>query len=318
MIVGYGSIGKRHDEVLSSFGYDIDIVSKQILNDRVVYKNLEDIQTLDEYDYFVISSETNKHYAQLKYLESKISNKIIFCEKPLYESYKSLDIKNNEIYVGYVLRFHSLLEKLKIFLANDTILSINVNCGQYLPTWRSNRDYRDSYSAKKDTGGGVLLDLSHEIDYLQWLCGKINDIKSYQVKISDLEIDSDDFTTFIGKTINGVVVNLSVDYISKITYRKIILHTLKYTYDLNFINNKLLRKDKKGFEELFVSDDLERNSMFEKMHKSILSNKINACTYDEALDVMKTITTIQGQNKGVMFYVLSVLEVEVKVLKTKI
>ena len=195
------------------------------------------------------------------------------------------------------MRFHPLLEKLKESLKNEMVISIDVKCGQYLPTWRANIDYRDSYSAKKDKGGGVLLDLSHEIDYVQWLCGKLDDIKSYQLKISDLEIDSDDFTTFIGKTVNGVVVNLSVDYISKITYRKIVVHTLNYTYSLDFINNEFYRKDKQGFEEFFSSDNLERNSMFEKMHSSILDNKTDACIYSEALDVMRTITIIQEQNR---------------------
>jgi len=298
LLIGYGSIGKRHFEVLSSFKTirKINIVTKQSLSTETTYKHLEDVKDINSYDYFIIASETSKHYEQLEYLESKVSNKLIFCEKPLFETQKNLEILNNSVYVGYVLRFHPLLEKLKELLKNERVLSINSSCGQYLPTWRQG-DYRDSYSAKKEQGGGVLLDLSHEIDYVQYLAGKMQEIKSYQVKISDLEIDSDDLTIFVGKTDRGVVVNLSIDYISKITHRKILLNSLNYTYELDFIANILTRKDKQGLSEIFKSENLERNSMFVKMHKSILGTKESLCTYDEALDVMNTITNIQEQNR---------------------
>ena len=145
-------------------------------------------------------------------------------------------------------------------------------------------------------GGGVLLDLSHEIDYVQWLFGKILDIQSYQVKVSDLEIDSDDLTMLIGKTNKNVFVNISIDYISKITHRRLVVDTIENSYELDFISNKLIRKNKHGIEENFSSIDLERNYMFEKMHKSILGDKENVCDYKNGLDVMNTITIIQEQN----------------------
>ena len=253
LIIGYGSIGKRHEEVLLSIENisQIDIVTKQLLSDKTTYKTVQDIDNLDEYNYYIIASETNKHYEQLKYLESEVSDKTIFCEKPLFESKKNLPIVKNKVYVGYVLRFHPLLERLRELIKNETVVNVNVNCGQYLPTWRKDVDYKTSYSAKKDEGGGVLLDLSHEIDYIQWLFGKMNDIKSYQLKISDLEINSDDLTTFIGKTDTDTIVNLSIDYISKIIHRKMLIHTLNYTYELDFIKNNLIQKDKIGLEQVY-------------------------------------------------------------------
>ncbi len=299
LIIGYGSIGKRHFEVLSSLVTikEISIVTKQRLSKKTPYSTLQEVKNLNDYDYFVIASETSRHYEQLQYLEAKVDDKLIFCEKPLFETKKSLDIRNNKVYIGYVLRFHPLLEKLKELIKNEPVLNINASCGQYLPTWRAEGDYRDSYSAKKEEGGGVLLDLSHEIDYVQHLCGKIDEVKSYQVKISDLEIDSDDLTTLVGKTINGVVINISIDYISKITHRSIYLNTLSSSYKLDFISDTLTQKDKQGLEEVFKSENLERNSMFEKMHLSILDDETNACTYMEALDVMDAIYKIQEQNR---------------------
>ncbi|MDD5156444.1 Gfo/Idh/MocA family oxidoreductase [Sulfurimonas sp.] len=299
LLIGYGSIGRRHEEVLFSFSTikEIHIVTKQTVPNKTTFKNLQEVDNLGQYDYIVIASETYKHFEQLKYLENNVSNKLIFCEKPLFETDKELIILKNIVSVGYVLRFHPLMQKLKHYLKNEKIISSTIVCGQYLPTWRKEIDYKTSYSAIKAQGGGVLLDLSHEIDYAQWLFGDMIDIKSYQLKVSDLEIDSDDLVTLISKTQKGVIVTLSIDYISKITYRKMIIHTIENTYELDFISNLLTQKNRNGLEQKHEAKNLERNTMFEKMHISILSNQHDVCTYEEAKNVMKTISIIQEQNK---------------------
>ncbi|RXJ92880.1 oxidoreductase [Malaciobacter molluscorum] len=298
LLIGFGSIGKRHYEVLSTISQvqSIDLVTKQNIQDKICYKNLEVIDNINQYDYFVIASETNKHFEQLKYLDGNVKNKFIFCEKPLFESKKNLKITNNKIFIGYVLRFHPLLEKLNELIKDEKIILVNAKCGQYLPSWRPNTDYKNCYSAKKDEGGGVLLDLSHEIDYVQWLCGQINEIKSYQVKISDLEIDSDDLTMLLGKTNKNILVNISIDYISKNTHRKLLVETFEHTYELDFISNKLLKKNKYGLEEIYSFSNLKINYMFEKMHLDIFEQQKSICTFNEALKVMDTISIIQEQN----------------------
>jgi predicted dehydrogenase len=299
LLIGFGSIGKRHYEVLSKMSQvqSIDLVTKQNIEDKICYKNLEVVDNINQYDYFVIASETNKHFEQLKFLEENVKNKLIFSEKPLFESKKDLEIKNNKVFLGYVLRFHPLLEKLKEFVKNENIILVNAKCGQYLPSWRPSTDYKNCYSAKKEDGGGVLLDLSHEIDYVQWLCGQINEIKSYQVKISDLEINSDDLTMLLGKTNKNILVNISIDYISKNTHRKLFVETVEHTYELDFISAKLIKKNKTGLEEIYSFSNLERNYIFEKMHLDIFNQQMNICTFPEALEVMETISTIQEQNK---------------------
>lgn len=298
-MVGYGSIGKRHEDVLSSFDsiQEIHIVTKQIVPNKVTYQTLQDVNNLDQYDYIVIASETYKHFEQLHYLETHVSGKLFFCEKPLFESNKELIICKNTLFVGYVLRFHPLLQKLRDLLQKEHILNAIIHCGQYLPTWRKEVDYRTSYSAVKAQGGGVLLDLSHEIDYTQWLFGEMEHIQSYQTKISDLEIDSDDLVTLISKTKKEVIITLCIDYISKITYRKMVVNTINNTYELDFINNTLFQKDKNGVVFTYQSENLERNSMFEKMHTSILSDQHDACTFHEGQRTMRTISIIQEQNR---------------------
>ena len=131
LIIGYGSIGKRHYEVLSKFSQIklINLITKQEIDNIKVFKFLEDVDDINTYDYFVIASETNKHFEQLKFLEENVKNKFIFCEKPLFESKKDLEIKNNKVFLGYVLRFHPLLEKLKEFVKNENIILVNAKSG---------------------------------------------------------------------------------------------------------------------------------------------------------------------------------------------
>lgn len=299
LLIGFGSIGKRHYEVLSNLSevQSIDIVTQQVIEGKICHINIKAIENINQYDYFVIASETNKHFEQLKFLEENVKDKLIFCEKPLFESKKDFKIKNNKLFVGYVLRFHPLLEKLKEFIKDENIILANAKCGQYLPSWRQNRDYKSCYSAKKEEGGGVLLDLSHEIDYVQWLCGQVNEIKSYQAKVSDLEINSDDLTMLIGVTNKNILVNISIDYISKITHRRLIIETFEHTFELDFILNKLVKKNKIGAEEIYDFSKLEKNYMFEKMHLDIFKEQKMICTFQEALEVMNTISIIQEQNK---------------------
>ncbi len=87
LIIGYGSIGKRHYEILSSLKNIncVDIVTKQNIQNIKSFQKLSDINNLDIYDYFVISSETSKHYEQLKYVCKNVKNKKILVEKPLYD-----------------------------------------------------------------------------------------------------------------------------------------------------------------------------------------------------------------------------------------
>ena len=110
----------------------------------------------------------------MEYLSKKnCKNKFVLVEKPLFSKPNKINIKKNKYYVGYNLRFNPIINFLKKKIKSKKIWSVNIFCGSYLPNWRNNIDYRKSSSAKKHLGGGVLLDLSHELDYVQWLFGKI-------------------------------------------------------------------------------------------------------------------------------------------------
>jgi len=100
----------------------------------------------------------------------------------------------------------------------------------------------------------------------------------------------------IGRTSQGTIVNISIDYIGKITYRKLLVDTLENSYELDFIKNSLIQKDKSGLEEVYSFSNLERNHMFEQMHLDVLNKQKYISTFNEGLEVMNTISTIQEQN----------------------
>ncbi len=296
LIIGFGSIGRRHFEVLNTFEdvTSIDVVSKQTLENISYFNALSDINHLDIYDYFVIASKTSMHYEQLKYLCSNVDHKKILVEKPLYSKASEALETNNQIFTAYNLRFHPVLKRLKTLLQQKQVYYVNVICGQYLPSWRPEQDYRKSYSADLHQGGGVLRDLSHELDYIIWLFGDIEQIDSINTKISDLEINSDDIFTAIALTKKRSIINLTVDYISKIPMRRLIIHTKEHTIEADVIQNTLHLYDKNGKKQTVQIEPAERNETYTQMHKSILSSDSkDVCSFDEGKEVVNIIEAIE-------------------------
>jgi predicted dehydrogenase len=285
LVIGYGSIGRRHVEVLQSIDSNIivDIVTTQAVVELAVYQRLEVVSNINKYDYFVIASETSKHFEQLKYICSQVTGKKVLVEKPLFDRAYDRFLLNNMVFVAYNLRFHPVIQHVKKLIGQDEIYYANVFCGQYLPTWRPNRDYRTSYSADALKGGGVLRDLSHELDYAAWLFGDIVEIQGVNTKISDLEINSDDIFAATAISENKTIMNISVDYISKTPMRRMIIHASEYTIEVDMIGNKVVSFDKKGNKEVSDFGVIDRNLTYQSMHKAVLSEDNDVlCSYEEA------------------------------------
>jgi len=298
LIIGCGSIGQRHDEVLRNTGLftAIDFVSGRKLDGRTAYSSLPEVNEIGSYDYFVIASETSKHHEQLVWLDSNVSGRTILCEKPLFADGSLPEIKNNRVFAGYVLRFHPVVQELRRILSGRSVISANVICASYLPHWRKDRDYRTTYSAKAAEGGGALLDLSHEIDYSLMLFGGFAEIRGMTAKVSKLETDSEDTVSIIGKTQSGGVVTMNMDYISRIPVRTILAHTDEFTVFADLIENRIEFCGQDG-DDVVTDFIIERNEMFDAMHRDALAGGTLGCTYAEGLEVMKVIRTVQEQNR---------------------
>lgn len=296
LLIGFGSIGKRHYGILKKMKEvsSIKVITKleNQLDNEIFYKNIEEIESLDIFNYFIVANETYKHAQTLQYLVNKVRDKIILVEKPLFicENDKIETVNNNKVFVAYNLRFDPIIQYINKNI-KEKILYVNALYGMNLSLWRQDSDYKKSYSASKKLGGGVLRDISHEIDYTNWLFGKMNEIKSFHGKISQLEITSEDFAILIGKTNKDIYFNISIDSISRIPMRHLIIHTNKTTYYADFVKSEI------RVNEEIITFEKDRNISYYNMHHSILSNNLNdLCSYEDGLAVLNIIENIEKEN----------------------
>ena len=293
LIISMGSIGTRHAEVLTSMGIEVSAITSQNIRSLECFNDLKSVN-LDKFDYFIIASPTHLHYEHLSYIDTNVSGKIILCEKPLFDKFRDFN-PNNKIFIGYNLRFHPLILELKNMLNPSEILTIEARCGQYLPSWRK-KDYTTTYSSYKERGGGVLLDLSHEIDYISFLSdSSLELIKSCQAKVSNLNITSDDICMILAKC-NKTLINISLNYLSKTPFRQILIETNNNSYHLDLITNTLKVVDQDGKITQIQNSNLQRNDTFKAMHIDALNMQNHICTFAQAMDTMRLIDQIQKEN----------------------
>lgn len=300
LIIGFGSIGRRHHEILCGLigSQNVEVVSRRETGLSSAYRSMDDISDLNFYDYFIVASKTSEHFRDIEYINSRTEGKIILSEKPLFETHRSLGTVRNKIYVGYNLRFHpAVADCLELLASCGKIFSARFYVGQYLPGWRTGTDYRDSYSAKKEEGGGITLDCSHDIDLVQFFFGRITDFAAFNDKISDLEITSDDYLMMIGRTDKGVLFSLSMDYISKKPSRVIDIHAEHKTVCIDLVNGTISSTGKDGKTENRDFTDLQRNTTYKSMHEAVISGRKNNCaSYEDGVELASLFDKIRKNN----------------------
>ena len=211
VIAGSGSSGKRYLKLLRERFPEAEIrMLRHRLGSPTVEDsdgNLEDIASLQTFnpEIAILANPSTNHLEIASTLAKLNIHQII--EKPLAYSGEGLDEflsicnpRDVVILVGYNLRYSkSLIEFKKILDMRNfgRILSVRIEVGQYLPDWRENVDYRTTVSSSKCLGGGAISELSHELDYLMWLFGKIIWIQADLVKVSKLDIDVEDLGHFV-------------------------------------------------------------------------------------------------------------------------
>ncbi len=299
LIIGFGSIGKRHATLLAKlFGKkSVYIFSKRKVKNYKSFKNINDISQID-FDYIVICSPTSEHYSQIKFIDNKFKNKNILVEKPLIHKSTKLKIKNNNYFVGYNLRFHPLIDLIKKRIKKKNVFSSIINCSSFLPAWRKKRNYKNIYSSKKKMGGGVLLDLSHELDYFQYIFGnlKMKNINYVKInKISNLKVDTED-NALIQGNIRNMDFMININFFSKNLSREIILETFDETIKADLINNTLEIYSKKN--KSIKKTRVKPVDTYFEQHLNILKNnsRKKACNFNEGLSLINLIDRIKIKN----------------------
>lgn len=298
LIVGLGSIAKKQITALLKLDSNVEIFALRRQNSAPAPKELSveeifDINKIDtQIDFIIISNPTNLHFQTINNLLSL--KKPLFIEKPLVHKriqseYLLKLIDNNIInYVTCNLRFHPSLVFIKNLLTNNAIKinEVNAYCGSYLPEWRKNTNYRNSYSANAERGGGVHLDLIHELDYCYWLFGKPEKVISTLKSKSHLKIQSIDYANYL-LNYNNFVASVILNYFRKDAKRTLELVTSEATYNIDLLNCSV----KKDNNIIFESKNYNiQDSYYEQLKYFVdcLKNNIQPMnSVSEAAEVIK-------------------------------
>ena len=316
LVVGYGSIGKRHvDNLLKLKEIDQVTVCSSHLDSFQSHpekEKLKLVHSLEELSpvisngrqfYFaIIANETYKHIEAANILAN--SGVHLFIEKPLSHSVKDaislkeiVEKENIKIFVAYNFRFLGALKYIKNQISSGIIGSLyfaEIEVGQYLPSWRPLSDYRERYSARKEQGGGAALDLSHEIDYMRYLFGDPVLWKTMKSKVSDLDINSEDIFKGIYRFSNGFLCSVHTDYLRHNKKRGINIIGSKGTLECDFIK-KYIKIQKNSGEISLIEDvhlfDVDESYRSELNHfiECIEKDKTPQITLDDGIEVLKLI-----------------------------
>lgn len=227
LIAGLGSIGRRHLKILRDLGETNVLLyrtglstlpEEELAGIPVVFDLEEALRQRPEA--VIVSNPTALHLDVA--IPAARQGCHILLEKPVSHSLErveelkeALNSGGGQLLVGYHYRFHPGLQKVKTLIENGEIgrpLYVRAQWGEYLPDWHPWEDYRKGYSARSDLGGGVVLTLSHPLDYLRWLLGEIVELTAVTGQLGDLGIDVEDTAEIIIRFEKSALGSLHLDY----------------------------------------------------------------------------------------------------------
>ncbi len=320
--MGLGSIGKRHLRLARELlpNADIRVYRHQATNEVYEYSN-GSFSSIEESiafapDIAVIASPATFHIATAQALAE--AGVHLFIEKPLSSSLngitKLLETCKRQgvvLLTGYNLRFLPSLKRYRDLLGENVVgkvLSVRCEIGQYLPYWRPDSDYRQSVSAKSEFGGGALLELSHEFDYLRWIFGEVKWVKATLSRQSMLEIDVEDTAHLIlgfTSALDGyqLIGTVNLDFIRHDTTRLCTVIGERGSLRWNGLTGEVLfyGAGKKEWELMFIHQH-HRDESYEAEWKNFIecvnTHKTPLITGQDGLRVMEIIEAARLSTKS--------------------
>lgn len=292
LIVGLGSIGTRHVRLARELLPDVEIIvlrhksCNDVQNTNIDHcvTTLEDALKFKPQAAVIANPATHHLDIAIPLAEAGIH---LLIEKPISSSVDDvsnlIDIckdRNLILMTGYNLRFLTSLQQFREFIFSKRIgqaLSVRAEIGQYLPSWRPDSDYRQTVSAKSELGGGVLLELSHEIDYLRWLFGEIEWVSAILKKQSELDIDVEDTAHLVigfehEVQTKPVIANLNMDFIRHDTTRNCTVICENGTLRWNALSGvvDLFEQGASEWQILFTEEQQQRDGTYIEEWKHFL------------------------------------------------
>lgn len=320
LIAGLGSVGRRHMRNLISLG-ETDIVLLRTrkatlpddeLSGYPVETDINEAIKKHKPDAVIVSNPTSLHLDIA--IPAAQAGCAILLEKPISHSMERIDELNStvkksgaKVLVAFQFRFHPSLIKAKELISNGEIgriISANVHFGEYLPAWHPWEDYRISYAARADMGGGVVATQCHSLDYLPWLVGdKVESVFGYTAKLSNLEIDVEDTAKIALRFVNGALGSLHLDFNQQPSEHHFTIVGTNGTIKWNLADGavKMYQPEKKDWVVCQLPAGWERNVMFLEQTKhflDVVKGKANPfCTLEDGIQVMKIISAVHESQK---------------------
>jgi len=230
LVIGSGSIGKRHMRNLLALGTAASNITavdtRENRRDEVramgieaVHATFEDALAADTYNAAAVCSPTSMHIQQGIELAKRGIH--ILMEKPLDRDLTGIEdfrkaVADNNVYVAmaYIFRSTPLIDKVRSLLAEDVIgkvLYVRGEFSEYLPDWHPYEDYRSFYMAEKSLGGGSILDQSHIMDLIHHLLGGFKSVYAFNSQVSSLELNADDIAEMVVTLKSGIIASIHTD-----------------------------------------------------------------------------------------------------------
>ncbi len=302
LVIGAGSIGLRHRRVLEQIGFRAEMVSRRPdVNGSEGVKCHADLATaLGDLnpEYVIIATETTTHLAALKWLASWNYRGSVLVEKPISESSRDLDLRDlpfRALAVGYQLRFHPAVGAGRAALGGAQPLAFEASVGQHLSFWRPGRSIGDTASARVEAGGGVLRDLSHELDLVLWLGGNWRRVCALGGRSGGLgpTVATDDRWGILLELESGTVATISLDALDRVRRRRLSIVAADRTVVVDLITETVVHSGLEGRAAQQYS--LGRDEVLEDMHRAFLNNSHDdrLCRLDQGIEVVRLIDAIE-------------------------
>jgi len=277
VVIGAGSIGERYIRNLWALGYRNIVVfrTRNLPFRDIGGASVKVVTSWNEVEAFkpvaaFICNPTALHLAST--MECVARGIHVLVEKPLSHTIEGIDVlakavaeKNILVHIGYMMRHHPLLIKIKNLTSSGKygkLIQLHSHWGEYLPDWHPWEDYRTSYAARRELGGGAALTLSHDLDLALWIAGgSLTTYKHVFNFSSSLEVDVESGADFLLQFDSGVTANVHLNFFQRSKER-----WYKYMFEqavifIDFFRNEMSIRESKG-EQLERVENFDRNDLF--------------------------------------------------------
>jgi len=322
LIVGVGSMGKKYIQIIQDYYPEITI---GVLRSSYLKKDFSGMHSIENIfesisdaisfspDAVIFSNPASMHVeSALPFAKKGVS---LFIEKPLSTDYKEAKkliqiCEENKVIcmMGYNLRYLPSLIKFRNLLHEKQvgeIYSVKSEAGSFLPNWRKDSDYRSSVSAQKSLGGGVLNELSHELDYIEWIFGSIKWVSATLTKRSNLEINVEDSCNMIlgirdEKKESDLIATLNLDFIRHDSTRNCLVTGSEGSLSWNGLEGtvKYYPIDGDSWEILYSNDESMYSTYIEEVNHFFNSIKYNNQPVANGVEGLQTLKVIEAAKKS--------------------